>query len=68
MVSPSGSGLSSVVLDVVRRQIEERRAVLDRAQDLGSVTITVRLYAGTTNVKGVIWQEDRVVSQMKGRD
>lgn len=54
------TGCADAVLAAVRREVERRRQVLDVASDLGEVTIRVRLHAGTAQVRGVTWEEERV--------
>jgi hypothetical protein len=54
------TGCADALLSAVRREIEQRRALLDAASDLGEVTVRVRLQAGTAWVKGVVWEEERV--------
>jgi hypothetical protein len=54
------TGCTDAILATLRREIEQRRAVLDAAGDLGEVTLRVRLHAGTSTVKGVVWEEERV--------
>ena len=51
---------SEILLAEVTRQIAERRAHLDAATDLGEISIIVKMNAGTTRVRGVIWHEERV--------
>lgn len=58
------TGCAEAVLAAVRREVEQRRGVLDAATDLGEVTITVRLQAGTSWVRGVSWQEERVYRRL----
>jgi hypothetical protein len=54
------TGCSDAIVAAVRREVEQRRSLLDAASDLGEVTIRVRLQAGTSWVKGVVWEEERV--------
>ena len=56
----NGHGRASAVLDELRRQVEQRRASLDHADDLGEITITIKLQAGTCSVRGVVWSEELV--------
>jgi predicted kinase len=55
---------TNAILDAVRHQVEQRRALLDNASDLGSVQITVRLDAGTAQVRSVTVAEERIVRRM----
>lgn len=58
--------LYEVLLEEVKRQITEHRGVLDASQDLAAVKITVQLQAGSSWVRGVKWEEERVCRQNKG--
>lgn len=49
------------IFEAIKRQLEERRGLYDAAQDLGEVTFTVRLQAGTTTVRSVSVSEERIV-------
>lgn len=51
---------TAVILDAVRKRLEESRASIDRAEDLGEVTLTIRLNAGTTHVRSVGYSEERI--------
>ena len=51
---------TEMLLAEVTREIASRRLAIDAAQDLGEVTISVKLVAGLTRVRGVVWQEERV--------
>jgi hypothetical protein len=55
------TGCADAILAAVRRELEQRRAHLDAADDVGEVTVTVKLQAGTTWVRGVAWREERMV-------
>lgn len=48
-------------MEAVRKQLDMRRVSLDQADDLGDVTITIKLQAGSCWVRGVIWEEERVM-------
>lgn len=54
-------GCASAVLQALRTEIEQRAQHLDNAADIGMITISVKLQAGTTWVRGVTYQEERVV-------
>ena len=54
---------TDLLQSTVRRELERRRAHLDAAADLGEVTISVRLTAGSLWVRGVTYQEERVCRQ-----
>lgn len=51
---------TKAIADAMRRELDLRRTQIDAATDLGEVTIVVKLNAGTTWVRGVVWQEERV--------
>ena len=51
---------TQVILAAVQRALADRAALIDAADDLGSVTVTVRLQAGTTTVRGLVVQDERV--------
>lgn len=53
-------GRAAVIMNELRLQLDQRRASLDQANDLGEITITIKLQAGTDWVRGVVWQEERV--------
>lgn len=53
-------GCADALLTAFRREVEQRRTQLDGATDLGEVTVTLRLQAGTSWVRGVVWGEERV--------
>lgn len=59
-VSSTGATRTDIVLEAVQRELEARRSHLDSAGDVGEVTITVKLNAGTTWVRGVVYHEERV--------
>lgn len=55
--------------DAVRRaileELEHRRLQLEAAGDVVRLTFTIRLTAGTTQVRGVLYEEERVFSQRR---
>lgn len=51
---------TEAILAALTKEVEERRRMIDGAEDLGEVSLTVRLQAGTTLVRGVVWEEERV--------
>lgn len=53
------SSRSDAVLAAIRRELASRRAYLDAAPDVVEITVTLKLQAGTTWVRGVVWQEER---------
>lgn len=60
-------GCTDAIAAAVRREIEQRRSLLDAATDLGQVTIQVRLHAGTTSIRGVVWEEERIYRRLAPR-
>ena len=55
---------TTAILAAVRQQLELRRSMLDRADDLGEIVITVRLMAGTTDVRSTTISEQHVHRQV----
>lgn len=53
-------GRTDIILQVIRKRLEEQRAVIDNATDLGEVTLSVKLNAGTMHVRSVSYSEERV--------
>lgn len=53
-------GSTDAIVATIRRELEQRRALLEAATDLGEVTIRVRLQAGTPWIRGVVWEEERI--------
>lgn len=51
----------------IQRQLAQRAASIDVADDLGEITITIKLAAGTTWVRSVVWEEERVFRQGASR-
>lgn len=56
---------TAAITAAIRKELSERTELIDRAEDLAEVTITVKLQAGTSWVRGVVWQEERVCRQRK---
>lgn len=56
----STASRTDVLMAAIRHEIESRRQHLDSADDIGSVCLEVKLAAGTTFVRGVVYQEERV--------
>lgn len=57
------NGCAQAILGAVMREIELRASHLDSSHDIGEITVTVKLQAGTTWVRSVLYQELRVVRQ-----
>lgn len=53
-------GCADAILAAVRREIEQRRAMIDAAGDLGEVSVRIRLQAGTVAIRSVLWEEERI--------
>ena len=58
---------TSLILDAARKCLEERRALIDDGDDLGAVTVTVRMYAGTNMIKSVLYRDERVARRRSYR-
>ena len=58
---PAGKSRTAVILEAVRKHLEERRAIIDRADDLGEVCVTVKLQVGDVVIRSVNVSEERVV-------
>ncbi len=55
-----GTSRTIAIGAALKRELDQRREYLDAAADIGEVTITLRLQPGTTWVKRVTWQEERL--------
>lgn len=64
----SGTSRSSVILETLAKEIASRRAHLDAATDLTVVTVTIKLEAGTSWVRGTSYTEEHLVRVRSGRD
>lgn len=53
------TGCTDAVLQAVRRELQLRREQLDLSSDVVEVTVTVKLQAGTTWVRGTVYEEQR---------
>jgi hypothetical protein len=51
---------TDAALDAMRRELERRRAGLDEDDDLISITLTVKFVRGTQDVRGTIYQDERL--------
>lgn len=56
----TGASRAAAILGAVQREVMRRRALLDESDDLHTVTITVKLVAGTAHVRGTVWEEERL--------
>lgn len=54
---------SKAIGDAIRLALVERAAILDRAHDLGQVTVTVKLQVGTPLVRTVVFTEERITKR-----
>lgn len=52
---------SEVIVQALAREVRQRAASIDGSDDVAEVTVTVKLQAGTTWVRGTVYQEQRVV-------
>ena len=50
---------SQTILTALRKELEQRKGYLNEATDIVEVTLTVKLQAGTSWVRGIVWQEER---------
>lgn len=51
---------TSAILSAIVRQLEARRALIDRADDLDSIIITVKINTGTTAVRSTAVSEQHI--------
>lgn len=51
---------TSAILAAVTKQLDLRRTLIDRAEDLGEITVVVRLMAGTNMVRATVVSEEHV--------
>ena len=58
---------TDAILAAVKRQLEERRTLLDRGADIGAVTVTVKLHVGTAEVKSVVCSDERINRRLSDR-
>lgn len=58
---------SDVILQALREQVALRKSAIDGAADLAEVTITVKLQAGTTWLRGTTYSEERIVRSRDNR-
>jgi len=61
MTDDQQSSRTRALAQAIQRELSTRKAHLDAATDLSEVTVTVKLQAGTTWVRGVVWQEQTVL-------
>lgn len=61
-------GCASAVLQALRREVEQRAAHIDGSSDIGEITVTIKLQAGTTWVRGVTYQEERIITKRTVRE
>lgn len=53
---------SQALLAALRRETDRHQALVDSASDLHTVTITIKFVAGSEQIRGVSWQEERLGS------
>lgn len=56
---------SEVISDAVIAELLRREKSIDADGSLIKVTVTIKLEAGTTRLRGVSWQEDRVARKTR---
>lgn len=54
------TGCASAIRAAILRELEQRASHHDAADDICEITISVNLQAGTTQVRGVSYREERV--------
>lgn len=59
-VSEAPETRTGAILRAVARELRQRAVVIDASTDLAEVTVTVKLQAGTTWVRGTEFREERV--------
>lgn len=52
--------IALAISQALSQELHDRRAHLDASTNLAEVTVTIKLQAGTTWVRGVVWQEERL--------
>jgi hypothetical protein len=52
---------STIVLAAIQREIADRRLSIDGSTDIAEITVTVKLQAGTTWIRGTQYCEERIV-------
>lgn len=57
---PAYATRTAAIMAEVRRVLLERQALIDRADDLGAITLHVKLNAGTNWVRSVTVTEERL--------
>lgn len=55
---------TTAIAQAIARQLDIRRLIIDQAQDLGQLTLTVKLIAGTPLIKSVEVADLRVVRRV----
>lgn len=60
------TGCADAIQKAIVEAIAERRAMIDRADDLGEVTVSIKIQAGTTWIRGVVWTEERLCRNGNG--
>lgn len=56
---------AQVIQEAVLKELSVRRDHIDKSTDLAEVQITVKLQAGSTWVRGIVWQEERIWRQVR---
>ena len=57
---------TDAVLRAVREDLERRRLQLDAADDVVSITLTIKLQVGTAWVRGTRYEEERLAARRPG--
>jgi hypothetical protein len=59
--------LTKALTERIVRELSERKGYLDASTNIGEVQIIVKLTAGTTHVKGVVWVEQKPERDTRAR-
>lgn len=51
---------ASVILNALAQEVRMRASIIDKDDELAEVTVTVKLQAGTTWVRGTEYHEERI--------
>lgn len=57
---------AQAALTAIREDLERRRACIDADGDLVSLTVTVKFVRGTAQVRGLVYQDERLAGPRTG--
>lgn len=66
--APRASTRTDAILAAIRRELDMQRAEFDKAGNLGSVTVTVKMHVGSIEVRRVELSCQKVMRRLNGRD